>query len=120
MSHLPTVLIVEDEALIRMTVAEDLTDAGFRMIEAVNADEALSILEQSTDVRAIFTDIDMPGSCDGVNLAHIVRRRWPTIEILMTSGRRWPTSAQLPTGIKFFPKPYSHDAIISTLMSMIG
>lgn len=95
----PTVLVVEDEPLIRMTVADDLQAAGFCVLEAGNTDEALRLLETHSSIRAIFTDIDMPGGLDGLKLAWIVRDRWPPIEIVITSGNRkieWSTCQSAP------------------------
>jgi len=85
-SHRPVVLVVEDEVLLRMDAAEVIQSAGFDVLEARSADEAISILEQRNDIRLIFTDINMPGSMDGVKLAHFVKNRWPPIKIIATSG----------------------------------
>ena len=89
----PVVLIVEDEFLVRMAVAEAISDAGFEIVEAANADQAIAILENRRDIRVVFTDIQMPGFMDGAKPAHAVRNRWPPIHIIATSGRynfrRW-------------------------------
>ncbi len=111
----PTVLVIEDEPLIRMTVAEDLQVAGFRVLEAGNADEALRLLETNSSIRAIFTDIDMPGNLDGLKLAWIVRDRWPPIEIVITSGNRKIALNDMPERSLFFPKPYAHQPVIDAL-----
>jgi DNA-binding NtrC family response regulator len=120
MASIPVVLIVEDEAVIRMTVASDLADTGFEAIEASNADEALELLDGRDDIGALFTDIDMPGSHDGLELAHIVAQRWPSIRIIITSGRSWPIAGSLPTDSLFFPKPYAHETIIDALRMMLS
>jgi CheY-like chemotaxis protein len=96
----PAVLIVEDEALVRLGAARMIEDAGFDVIEAANADEAIQILESRSD---IFTDIHMPGSMDGLKLAHAVRHRWPPIKIIVTSGRELLTERDLPEGGCFCP-----------------
>ncbi len=83
----PVVLVVEDETLIRIAAVEAVEEAGFEVIEAQNADEAIAILEQRTDIHLVFTDIQMPGSMDGLKLAHCVRDRWPPVKIIATSGR---------------------------------
>jgi CheY-like chemotaxis protein len=84
----PVILVVEDEILVRLTAVAIAEDAGFEVLSATTADEALSILEARTDVRLVFTDVQMPGSMDGLRLAHAVRDRWPPVELIVTSGRR--------------------------------
>src|SRR5260370_26933751 len=83
--HQPTakVLVVEDEMMLRMRAVDIVEDAGFTPIEAVNADEALAILESRSDIELLFTDIQMPGSMDGLKLAHAVHERWPSIKIIL-------------------------------------
>jgi two-component system, response regulator PdtaR len=100
------VLIVEDEVLVRLGAVRAIEDAGFEVIEAADADEAIRILQNRSDVRVIFTDIQMPGSMDGLKLAHAVRRRWPPIKIIVTSGRGQVSEKDLPEGGRFFAKPY--------------
>jgi two-component system, response regulator PdtaR len=101
------VLIVEDEFIIRLCLADDVRDVGFDVIEAATADEAIEILESRTDIRVVFTDVQMPGSMDGVDLAHCIRRRWPPTVLIVSSGRTNPSEAELPIGTAFLPKPYS-------------
>jgi CheY-like chemotaxis protein len=103
----PVVLIVEDEMVIRWGAVKMAEDAGFEVLEAANADEAIEILESRNDIRLVFTDIHMPGSMDGLKLAHAVRDRWPPIKIIVTSGREMPTKDDLPEGGRFLAKPYS-------------
>jgi CheY-like chemotaxis protein len=107
MGKAPVILIVEDEALVRQGVVQMIEDASFQVIEAANADEAIRILESRTDIRVVFTDIHMPGSMDGLKLAHAVRHRWPPIKIIVTSGREFLTEQDLPEGGRFFAKPYN-------------
>lgn len=102
----PVVLVVEDEVFIRVDAVEMIEAAGFDVIEARNADDAIKILETQT-VHLIFTDIQMPGSMDGLKLAHAVRTRWPPVHIVTTSGHARLTAADLPTGGRFLPKPYT-------------
>ena len=92
----PIVLIVEDEFLIRASTVAVAQAAGFHVLEAVNADDAVSILESRADVRVVFTDIDMPGSINGLRLAGVVRDRWPLIEIVVTSGKTPPSRMNCP------------------------
>ncbi|MCD6070007.1 MAG: response regulator receiver protein, partial [Microvirga sp.] len=83
----PVILLVEDEPLVRMAAADDLQDAGFHVLEAANADVALAVLEScSDDVQVLFTDIDMPGSMNGLALAESVQQRWPHISLLISSA----------------------------------
>lgn len=93
----PTILVVEDEALIRLHAAIMLEDDGFDVVEAENADAALKLLETRDDVRLLFTDIRMPGSCDGMDLARKVHARWPHILLVITSAHARPTQAEMPT-----------------------
>ena len=83
----PIVLVVEDEMVLRMRAVDIVEDAGFSSLEAVNVDEALAILESRSDISLLFTDIQMPGSLDGLKLAHAVHKRWPTIKIILVSGQ---------------------------------
>ena len=111
----PAVLIVEDEPLVRLCAVETVEAAGFTVIEAANADEAIRILESRRDIRVVFTDIHMPGSMDGLKLAHAVRDRWPPIKIIVTSGREKVAERELPAGGRFFAKPYDPAQIQDTL-----
>ncbi|WP_438751826.1 response regulator [Pararhizobium sp. O133] len=112
------VLVVEDEPLLRMMAVDLVEDAGFDVVEAANADEAVKILETRTDIRIVFTDIDMPGSIDGMMLAAAVRDRWPPIEIIITSGHRQVADLDLPERSVFFPKPYDSTKVTATLHRM--
>ena len=102
----PAVLIVEDEPLVRLCAVETVEAAGFEVIEAANADEAIRILESRRDIRVVFTYLHMPGSMDGLKLAHAVRNRWPPIKIIVTSGRERIAEQDLPAGGRFLAKPY--------------
>lgn len=115
-----TILVVEDEPLVSMSIVAHLRDDGFRVLEAANADEAIAILEQDEGVRLIFTDIDMPGSMDGLKLAAAVRRRWPPVHIIVTSGQRSVAADDLPDGSLFFAKPYHHAEITNSVRQMLG
>jgi len=102
----PAVLIVEDEPLVRLGAVETIETAGYEVIEAANADEAIRILESRRDIRVVFTDIHMPGSMDGLKLAHAVRHRWPPIKLIVTSGHEPVRAQDMPDGARFFAKPY--------------
>jgi two-component system, response regulator PdtaR len=98
------VIVVDDDVFERMGASYMFSDAGYRVLEADNAEEALQILESSTGVRLLFTDVSMPGSMSGADLAHRVAERWPGIGIIITSGR--PQPKPLPLGAQFHAKPY--------------
>jgi CheY-like chemotaxis protein len=114
----PVVLIVEDDFLIRMNAAEMIADAGFNVIEAASADEAVMILENRLDITVVFTDIQMPGSMDGLKLAAAIRGRWPPIKIIATSGFVDVRQDDLPEDGRFLPKPYSPEQIVRTLREL--
>src|SRR5258707_320812 len=116
----PNVLVVEDEMLLRMRAVDIVEDAGFRSVEAVNADEALSILESRSDISLLFTDIQMPGSMDGLKLAHAVHDRWPAIKIILVSGQIKLADADKPTDSRFFGKPLEVKRMINELQDMVG
>jgi CheY-like chemotaxis protein len=111
------VLVVEDDFLIR-TCAVEMIEAEFDVVEAANADEAIEILEARLDIAVVFTDIQMPGSMDGLKLAAAIRGRWPPIKIVTTSGIVGVRKVDLPEGGRFLPKPYSSAEIIGTLREL--
>jgi CheY-like chemotaxis protein len=113
------VLVVEDHPLILTMAAGIVERAGFCPIEASNADEAIATLESRDDVRLVFTDVQMPGSMDGLRLAHAIRQRWPPVLLVLASGAEVLEESQLPPGAKFFRKPYDEDQIGSTLKLLL-
>src|SRR6187200_2874124 len=118
--QVPNVLVVEDEMILRMRAVEIVEDAGFNPVEAVNADQAIAILESRSDISLLFTDIQMPGTMDGLKLAHAVHDRWPSIKIILVSGQVKPTDADKPTDSRFFGKPIEVEQMIAELKSMVG
>jgi CheY-like chemotaxis protein len=110
---MPTVLVVEDDTLIRELVVEELAAEGFSVIEARDADQAIAILEVRDDIRLVFTDVDMPGSMDGLKLAAYVRDRWPPVHIVITSGKIRPLT--IPANALFIRKPYVVAAVASAM-----
>lgn len=102
----PVVLVVEDEPILRLHAVDIVEDAGFEVLEASNADEAIEILNARGDIRVVFTDIDMPGSMDGIRLAAAIRDRWPPIELILTSGHVKLGDSDIPERGLFFSKPY--------------
>jgi two-component sensor histidine kinase/ActR/RegA family two-component response regulator len=116
----PTVLIVEDEMLLRMRTVDIVEDAGFTPLEAVNADDALALLESRSDIELLFTDIQMPGTMNGLKLAHAVHERWPLIKIILVSGQVTPNEEDRPANSRFFGKPVEVQQMIAQLQDMIG
>jgi CheY-like chemotaxis protein len=114
------VLIVEDEFLLRSHAVDMIAGAGFEVVEAANADEAIEILEARRDIAVVFTDIQMPGSMDGLKLARAVRGRWPPIKIVATSGHIHVSESDLPEGGRFLPKPYSPGQVTGMLRELTG
>jgi CheY-like chemotaxis protein len=112
------VLVVEDETLVRLDIVEQIAAAGFEVLQASNADEAIAILEANSSIRVVFTDVDMPGSMDGIKLAHAVRGRWPPIKIVVASGHFKVRDEDLPDGGVFFNKPYNPSDIVRTLWQL--
>jgi two-component system, response regulator PdtaR len=112
------ILIVEDDELLKLLVVAIVEESGFEGIAACDADEAVAILETRSDIVLVLTDINMPGSIDGLGLAHAVRSRWPPIKIIVVSGRG--LAPELPKDFHFLAKPYRTDAIISAIRSLIA
>lgn len=114
----PVILVVEDEPLLRMAAVDMIEDAGFDVVAAANATEAVEILERRLDIRIVFSDIDMPRGMDGVRLAALIRKRRPPIRIILTSGYTSVDAVQMPPDSVFFPKPYVEEKIIETIHQM--
>lgn len=114
----PTLLVVDDEPLLRMDLAATAKDEGFNTIEASNAAEALRFLESRGDIRVMFTDIRMPGTMDGLALAHLVRDRWPPIAVVICSGNSPPPTDQMPENVVFISKPLSGPKVARLIYSL--
>jgi CheY-like chemotaxis protein len=112
------ILVVEDEPLLLLNAVDLVEEAGFEAVQATNADAAVLILESRTDIRVVFTDIDMPGSMDGMKLAAAIRDRWPPIAIILTSGHVTAGTIKLPPHSVFFPKPYRDTEIVAQMRRM--
>ena len=108
------VLVVEDETLVRLLANDILSDAGYRVLEARDGQEALTILEVHDDVQALFTDVNMP-HVDGLSLAKIVSERWPEMGIVITSG-----VAAAPKGYRFLPKPYTSESLLREINAAVA
>jgi CheY-like chemotaxis protein len=110
-------LVIDDELLARTMAAEVMGAAGFEVMEAPNADEGIRILESRPEISVVLTDIEMPGSMDGLELACAIRHRWPRIEVVVTSGKWTPHADELPDRSRFMPKPYSLSDLTGLLQS---
>lgn len=115
-----TVLVVEDEMLIRFNIVDALEAAGFNVLEACDVEEAVAVLNAYPEISAVFTDVDMPGSMDGLKLAAVVYAKWPATKIIVTSGHRHVTEADIPVKSRFFSKPYNPTTIIENLSEMLA
>jgi CheY-like chemotaxis protein len=114
------VLVVEDEMLLRMRAVDMVEDAGFISLEAVDADQAIAILESRSDIALLFTDIQMPGRMDGLKLAHAVHERWPPIKIILVSGQLKLANLDIPADSHFFGKPLGAAQMIAEIQHLIG
>ena len=114
------VLVVEDEALIRMTIADAMRNIGLHVYEAANAQQALSILEQRGNMGLMFTDIDMLGHMNGIGLSLMVRDRWPPIRIFIASGKRRPSPDEIPAKAEFLDKPYDVEAVAANIRNILA
>lgn len=109
------VLVVEDEPLVRMDTVMLIEDAGYVVIEAANADDAILLLETRADIRVVFSDIEMPGSMDGLKLLHAIRERWPPIVLILASGRVSPLVDEMPSDTVFLRKPYTESSVLAAV-----
>jgi DNA-binding NtrC family response regulator len=114
------VLIVEHHELLQSLTADIMAEAGFTVLQASDADQALAILKSRSDIAVLLTSVAMPGSMDGLGLARRVSKRWPGIKIIIASSQARRTGPNLPTGSRFFLKPYHSEVMISEIHAMIG
>ena len=113
------ILIVEDSTLILMNAVSMFRDAGYQTLEAKCADEAIVILESRNDIGLVFTDVNMPGTMDGIKLAAYIRQRWPPIHLLVASGKAIAEESEMPAGVSFFQKPYAMESIIEAARALL-
>lgn len=113
----PVILVVDDDALLRFLAVDILETAGFTVIEAENAEGALALLQARPDIAALFTDIEMPGSFNGLELARLCHRQRPDVRVVVTSGNICPSAADLAPGDSFIPKPYRDREVIDRLQT---
>ena len=115
----PVVLIVDDEALVRMTAVDILTDCGATVLEAGDADEALKIVSERNDIALVFSDVNMPGTMDGLQLIERVHELRPAVELILTSGRECFNKDSLPDDGTFLPKPYNVSELCGLVTSKL-
>ena len=115
----PTILVVDDDALQRMHASDLLLGAGYKVVEAENAEAALNILRDQPEVRLLFTDVQMPPGCDGLELAQQVHQRWPNVRLLITSGGVNVTDPDIPDRGRFVPKPYGDREVLGHVEGLI-
>lgn len=116
-TQIKKVLVVEDEFLVRLDVAQQLEDEGFDVVSASTADEALSVLLDGYTIHLLFTDVNMPGELDGLDLANQVWKHWPHVQLIITSARNFD-GAELPDHALFVPKPYDIQALINVIHTL--
>jgi len=115
----PTVLVVEDEVLVRLMICEELRERGLRVVEAVSADQAADVLQSSSDVDLIISDIKMPGQLDGLALARHVDANHPGLPMILASAAFW-NRAELPGCVQgLFPKPYAVDGVVNRICEVL-
>ena len=114
------ILVVEEMPIIRMGAVDLLSEAGFQVVEAETADEAIRILETRPDIHLVFTDVGMPGTMDGIKLSHYIRDRWPPIKLIVASGKTLLDESYLPPGARFFSKPYDEITIAEAMIGMLS
>lgn len=120
LSHRPVVLVVDDDPLLRMLARDVFEDEGFTVIEAGNGDAALGALEAHPDIGILFTDVDMPGGLDGLQLARLTHRAFPDIGVLVASGKAMPRANELPPGARFIRKPYANMEVVGHARDMLA
>lgn len=115
-----SVLVVEDDPVLRLCITDDLSELGFELFEAADAQEAIDQLTRHETIGVMFTDVDMPGDMNGIGLAELVKDRWPPVRIIVTSGEHRLCGADLPPASRFLPKPYTPATVATTIRNMVG
>ena len=113
-------MVVEDEPLIRLGLVSALEEQGYDIVEATSADNAIKILENDQRIRLVLTDVDMPGSMDGIKLAHYIRGHWPPVKLSVISGKVGVRSGELPNGAQFLGKPYQENVLLSMVGNLLA
>jgi CheY-like chemotaxis protein len=112
------ILVVEDEELLRLYAADLLEEAGFEALEAADADAALALIRSRPDIRVLFTDIELPGKLDGMELARKIHEEWPHVLVLVTSGKQRPSRTEMADDGRFLPKAYTRDEVIREINTL--
>jgi two-component system, response regulator PdtaR len=115
----PVILVVEDEVLVRIVQVDILREAGFRVAEAQDADEAFEILRSRSEIATVLTDVDMPGSLNGFEFARLVKQGWPEVGVLVISGKTQPGPGDLPPGVGFVHKPIRPAALVERIRAVV-
>jgi CheY-like chemotaxis protein len=115
----PTILVAEDDGFLRLMASELLESHGYAVVEADSAEEAIKVMESRKDVRLLFTDIQMPPGCDGLELAREVHARWPKVRLVITSGQVQPTRAEIADHGRFIRKPYRAKDLLGQVDELI-
>lgn len=110
-----SIMIVEDDILVSMCIEDALIDAGHRVTSATNADRAVEMLTSDAVFDIVITDVNMPGSMDGLRLAAVIRERWPPIRLIIASGRHRPSAGEMPSNSIFLPKPFLPDQVVQAV-----
>jgi two-component system, response regulator PdtaR len=113
----PSVLVVDDEPILRLFACEALEEAGYEVVGASSADEAIALLRRGTPFEAVLTDIEMPGNLDGLELAWNIQAHWPETTVIITSGRKLPRADEIPRAASFLSKPFSAERLVDTMRS---
>src|SRR5688572_18631356 len=103
-----------------MSAVDLVTAAGFEALEVSNADDAIAVLQARRDIHLVFTDVNMPGSMDGIKLAHYIRERWPPVKLIVASGETIIEESRLPIGTRFFSKPYDQGSIVEAMIGLLA
>jgi len=114
----PVVLVVEDEPIIRMETVQMVRDAGYAVLDAPNASEAMTILQERSDIHAVFTEIRIPGHQNGMDLGRAIAERWPLVRLIMTSGVAKADS--FPADWRYIPKPYDGSQLATALRALFA
>ena len=115
-----TILVIEDEPLIRMTLNDELSSAGFHVLDAGNASEAMAILEAGLDVGCVVSDVIVHGEMNGLALAWKIRRRWPRLAVVLSTGKALPSPTMVPERTSLLHKPYGLDDLVAVVTAAIG
>jgi len=115
----PTVLVVEDQALLRLYVSEMISDAGYTVLSVENADAALSVIKSNPDIRLVFSDFEMPSVMNGLDLGYHLFKTRPDVAFVLTSGAKMDKGFALPPRGLFVSKPFLESDVCSALAQLV-